>query len=51
MHVTGAVEGDDTTMRFDPAEFAEFELPPLHRPKFLAIVFVEYLGVDDGEEG
>jgi nitronate monooxygenase len=38
MHVTGALEGDDTTMRFDPAEFAECELAPLHRPKFLAIV-------------
>ncbi len=38
MHVTGALEGDDTTMRFDPAEFMECELPPLHRPKFLAIV-------------
>lgn len=38
MHVTGAIEGDDTTMRFDPAEFMECELPPLHRPKFLAIV-------------
>ncbi len=38
MHVTGALEGDDTMMRFDPAEFAECVLPPLHRPKFLAIV-------------
>ncbi len=38
MHVTGALEGDDTTMRFDPAEFMECELDPLHRPKFLAIV-------------
>jgi nitronate monooxygenase len=38
MHVTGALEGDDTIMRFDPAEFAECELAPLHRPKFLAIV-------------
>jgi nitronate monooxygenase len=38
MHVIGAIEGDDTMMRFDPAEFAECELPPLHRPKFLAIV-------------
>jgi len=38
MHVTGSLEGDDTTMRFDPAEFAECALPPLHRPKFLAIV-------------
>jgi nitronate monooxygenase len=38
MHVTGALEGDDTTMHFDPADFAEVELGPLHRPKFLAIV-------------
>lgn len=38
MHVIGAVEGDDTMMRFDPAEFAECELPALHRPMFLAIV-------------
>lgn len=38
MHVIGAIEGDDTMMRFDPAEFAECVLPPLHRPKFLAIV-------------
>jgi nitronate monooxygenase len=38
MHVTGALEGDDTTMRFDPAEFMECTLAPLHRPKFLAIV-------------
>jgi len=38
MHVTGALEGDDTTMRFDPADFAECALGPLHRPKFLAIV-------------
>lgn len=38
MHVTGAVEGDDTMMRFDPAEFAEGSLGRLHRPKFVAIV-------------
>jgi nitronate monooxygenase len=38
MHVTGSVEGDDTTMRFDPADFMECALGPLHRPKFLAIV-------------
>lgn len=38
MHVTGALGGDDTTMRFDPAEFMECALGPLHRPKFLAIV-------------
>jgi nitronate monooxygenase len=38
MHVTGALEGDDTSLRFDPADFAECALAPLHRPKFLAIV-------------
>jgi nitronate monooxygenase len=38
MHVTGALEGDDTTMHFDPADFSEGELGPLRRPKFLAIV-------------
>ncbi|MES2392039.1 MAG: nitronate monooxygenase [Acidobacteriota bacterium] len=38
LHVTGATENDDTEMRFDPAEFAECELPALKRPKFLAIV-------------
>jgi len=38
LHVTGAKEGDDTTMRFDPREFMERELAPLKRPKFLAIV-------------
>jgi nitronate monooxygenase len=38
MHVTGALEGDDTMMHFDPAAFAEIALGPLHRPKFLAIV-------------
>jgi nitronate monooxygenase len=38
LHVTGSLEGDDTMMRFDPAEFAEGGLGLLHRPKFLAIV-------------
>lgn len=38
LHVTGSVEGDDTTMRFDPADFAEIALSPLYRPAFLAIV-------------
>jgi nitronate monooxygenase len=36
--VTGAQEGDDTTLRFDPHEFMECDLPPLNRPKFMAIV-------------
>jgi nitronate monooxygenase len=38
MHVIGSVEGDDTTMRFDPSKFAECTLPPLKRPEFFAIV-------------
>ena len=38
LHVLGSVEGDDTMMRFDPADFAERALAPLTRPKFLAIV-------------
>ena len=38
LHVTGAHEGDDTTMRFDPRDVMECELAPLERPKFLAIV-------------
>jgi nitronate monooxygenase len=38
MHVVGALEGDDTMMHFDPSDFAECALPPLSRPKFLAIV-------------
>lgn len=38
LHVTGALEGDDTMMHFDPADFVECALPPLHRPKFLVIV-------------
>jgi nitronate monooxygenase len=36
--VTGAVQGQDTQMILDPAEFAEGPLPILTRPKFLAIV-------------
>ena len=38
MNVTGALESDDTTMRFDPADFIEGEIGPLERPRFLAIV-------------
>jgi nitronate monooxygenase len=38
--VTGAVQGqgEDTMMRFDPADYAEGPLPSLSRPRFLAIV-------------
>lgn len=38
LQVTGAQEGDDTTINFAPQDFMESELPPLVRPKFLAIV-------------
>ena len=38
LHVTGSREGEDTTLRFDPCEYAECTLPPLRRPAFLAIV-------------
>ena len=36
--VTGAMEGDDTSVKFDPRDFMESELPPLQRPRFLAII-------------
>ncbi len=36
--VTGAVQGQDTQMHLDPADFAEGPLPFLQRPRFLAIV-------------
>ncbi|MGC2639852.1 MAG: nitronate monooxygenase [Acidobacteriaceae bacterium] len=38
LHVTGSREGEEFTMRFDPREWMERDLPPLPRPKFLAIV-------------
>ncbi|HVA27501.1 MAG TPA: nitronate monooxygenase [Candidatus Baltobacteraceae bacterium] len=36
--VTGAQDGDDTILRFAPRAFMECDLPPLKRPKFMAIV-------------
>ena len=36
--VTGAQEGDDLLVSFDPREYMECEIPPLKRPKFLAII-------------
>ena len=36
--VTGAIEGDDTTVNFNPRDFMECDLPPLKRPQFLAII-------------
>jgi nitronate monooxygenase len=38
LHVTGALDNEDATMTFVPAEFLEHELPKLERPKFLAII-------------
>ncbi len=38
LSVTGATPEMDTMMRFDPAEYAEGEVPQLRRPRFLAIV-------------
>jgi nitronate monooxygenase len=38
LSVVGAAEGLDSSMRFDPADFVDGPLPPLRRPRFLAIV-------------
>lgn len=38
LSVTGATQGLDTEMVFDPADYAEGPLPILQRPQFLAIV-------------
>ena len=38
LHVTGALEDDDTTAHFDPRDFMERALAPLARPMFLPIV-------------
>ena len=45
LQVTGAQDGDDTTITFVPRDFTERELPPLLRPKFLAIVASNTLAV------
>jgi nitronate monooxygenase len=38
LHVTGAQDGDEAELAFDPRQFMERELPPLARPRFLAII-------------
>jgi nitronate monooxygenase len=38
IHVIGAQEGDDNIARFNPRDYIDVELAPLHRPKFLPIV-------------
>ena len=45
LHVTGAQEGDDVTMRFDPNDYMRCDLEPLVRPKFLPIVSSNTLAV------
>src|ERR1035441_8658250 len=45
IHIAGAQEGDDTTVRFDPREYMGVELEPLSRPKFLPIVSSNTLAV------
>jgi nitronate monooxygenase len=45
LQVTGAQDGDDTTMHFVPREYMERELPPLARPYFLGIVASNTLAV------
>jgi nitronate monooxygenase len=38
LFVAGAQEGDDNTLTFTPRDFIVRDLPPLRRPKFLAII-------------
>jgi len=38
LHVVGAQKGEEAEMSFDPAQFMEGSLPPLARPRFLAII-------------
>lgn len=38
LSVTGAQDGDDTTIAFDPRDFIEGDAPILRRPRFLAII-------------
>jgi nitronate monooxygenase len=45
LQVTGAQDGDDTTITFVPWDFAERDLPPLLRPNFLPIVASNTLAV------
>jgi nitronate monooxygenase len=38
LQISGARDADDTNMTFDPRGFADRILPPLRRPRFLAII-------------
>ena len=45
LQVSGAQENDERTMTLDPREFMECDLPPLARPKFLAIIASNTLAI------
>lgn len=45
LHVSGAGEGDDSSMTFAPRDFMERSLPRLGRPRFLAIIASNTLAV------
>lgn len=45
LHITGALAGIDTTMSFDPKEFVPRNLPPLIRPRFIAIIASDTLAI------
>jgi nitronate monooxygenase len=45
LQVTGAQDGDDRIMSFMPREFMGREVPPLTRPKFLAIIASNTLAI------
>jgi nitronate monooxygenase len=45
LYVSGAEDGDDNFMRFDPREFMSCDLPPLRRPKFLGIIASNTLAI------
>lgn len=38
LHVAGAREGEEVELSFDPADYVAEKLPPLRRPRFLAII-------------
>ena len=38
LSISGATEGDDVLMRFNPKDYIPINLPDLERPKFLAII-------------
>ena len=45
LQVSGATETDDTLLTFDPLDFVPAGLPPLKRPRFLAIIASNVLAV------